>query len=411
MQEEEKKNEAGEMPEDFSPNTAEPDNQPEQEEIFSHSERDPKGEKPKKSRKRMVASVVISLFSVIFVVAGALVLRANSLLSGYHYVPDESSQSDNATSGDNQNGETSVVAEGDAYMKDGLYHDDQVMNILLLGVDDYQANDVGRSDSMLLISIDKRHQKIKVTSFMRDMYLSIPGYANNRINVAYSLGGAPLLVKTIEKNFGVDIDKYVIIDFEAFPSIIEALGGIEVNLSAGEADEINRKSGEDPSLYVTAGTHKLTSKQARYYARIRMQDYTDPETGKVYYSDYGRTKRQRHVIDLVMENLKGSDVNTLLNIANQVVPYIISNISPDEMLQIVYEAPAYLGYDMLELQMPDNQYHTGTSVIISGMKASVLIPDLEKNSQLLNHFIYEDSFEETASLPDDYTGEDPLLQK
>ena len=72
-------------------------------------------------------------------------------------------------------------------------------------------------------------------------------------------------------------DKYVIIDFEAFPSIIEALGGIEVTLSEGEADEINRKSGEDPSLYVTAGTHKLTSKQARYYARIRMQDYTDPE--------------------------------------------------------------------------------------------------------------------------------------
>ena len=204
----------------------------------------------------MVASIVISLFSVVCVVAGALALRANSLLSGYHYVPDESSQSDNTTSGDNQNGETNVVAEGEAYMKDGLYHDDQVMNILLLGVDDYQANDVGRSDSMLLVSIDKRHQKIKVTSFMRDMYLSIPGYANNRINVAYSLGGAPLLVKTIEKNFGVDIDKYVIIDFEAFPSIIEALGGIEVTLSEGEADEINRKSGEDPSLYVTAGTHK-----------------------------------------------------------------------------------------------------------------------------------------------------------
>lgn len=236
----------------FYQETAGLDNQPKPEEIFSHSERDPKGEKPKKSRKRMVASVVISLFSVLFVVAGALVLRANSLLSGYHYVPDESSQSDNTTSGDNQNGETNVVAEGEAYMKDGLYHDDQVMNILLLGVDDYQANDVGRSDSMLLVSIDKRNQKIKVTSFMRDMYLSIPGYANNRINVAYSLGGAPLLVKTIEKNFGVGIDKYVIIDFEAFPSIIEALGGIEVTLSEGEADEINRKSGEDPSLYVTA---------------------------------------------------------------------------------------------------------------------------------------------------------------
>ena len=125
---------------------------------------------------------------------------------------------------------------------------------------------------MMLISLDKRHQAIKVTSFMRDMYLSIPGYANNRINVAYSLGGAPLLVKTIEKNFGVDIDKYVIIDFAAFPKIIEALGGIEVTLSAGEADEINRKSGEDPALAVTAGTQKLTSKQARYYARIRTQE-------------------------------------------------------------------------------------------------------------------------------------------
>ena len=370
-------------------------------------------QKVKKSKKRLIASSVIGLFSVLFIAAGSMVLYANSLLSGYHYVPDEPESSSSMVSQNpnEESGESSQIVQGEAYKKDGLYHDDQVLNILLLGVDDYQPNDVGRSDSMMLISLDKRHQAIKVTSFMRDMYLSIPGYANNRINVAYSLGGAPLLVKTIEKNFGVDIDKYVIIDFAAFPKIIEALGGIEVTLSAGEADEINRKSGEDPALAVTAGTQKLTSKQARYYARIRMQEYTDPETGKVYYSDYGRTKRQRHVIDLVIQNLKGSDVNTLLGVANQVVPYIISNMSPDEILQVVYDAPAYLGYEMKELQIPDNQYHYGETVIIGGYKASVLIPDLEKNSQLLAHFIYEDSFEETAELPADYTAEDPLVQK
>ena len=305
-------------------------------------------QKVKKSKKRLIASIVIGLFSVLFIAAGSMVLYANSLLSGYHYVPDEPESSSSMVSQNpnEESGESSQIVQGEAYKKNGLYHDDQVLNILLLGVDDYQPNDVGRSDSMMLISLDKRHQAIKVTSFMRDMYLSIPGYANNRINVAYSLGGAPLLVKTIEKNFGVDIDKYVIIDFAAFPKIIEALGGIEVTLSAGEADEINRKSGEDPALAVTAGTQKLTSKQARYYARIRMQEYTDPETGKVYYSDYGRTKRQRHVIDLVIQNLKGSDVNTLLGVANQVVPYIISNMSPDEILQVVYDAPAYLGYEM-----------------------------------------------------------------
>ena len=165
--------------------------------------------KVKKSKKRLIASIVIGLFSVLFIAAGSMVLYANSLLSGYHYVPDEPESSSSMVSQNpnEESGESSQIVQGEAYKKDGLYHDDQVLNILLLGVDDYQPNDVGRSDSMMLISLDKRHQAIKVTSFMRDMYLSIPGYANNRINVAYSLGGAPLLVKTIEKNFGVDIDK------------------------------------------------------------------------------------------------------------------------------------------------------------------------------------------------------------
>src|SRR5699024_5105844 len=113
--------------------------------------------------------------------------------------------------------------QGDATLVNGLYHDDAIMNILIIGVDNYQANDVGRSDSMILVSVDTRHQKLKLTSIMRDLYVQIPGYGSNRINSAYSLGGPTLTVQTIESNFGVDIDRWVIVDFDAFTHTIDKI--------------------------------------------------------------------------------------------------------------------------------------------------------------------------------------------
>ena len=350
-------------------------------------------QKAPRSKKRLVASILITVFSVIFIFSGIGVLYANSLLSKYQYVPDEEETTSSPLITNTTNKEE---LQGEASMVDGMYHDDLVTNILILGVDDYQPNDPGRSDSMMMVSIDHRHEKLKLTSFMRDTYVSIPGYNYYKLNTGYFLGGAPLQVKTIEKNFKVDIDRYVIIDFEAFPKIIDALGGITVTLSAAEAEEMNRKSGETGAV---EGVNDLSGAQARYYSRIRNCKYTDQETGEVYYDDYGRIRRQQHVMDILIENFKNVDAGQIMALANEIVPYLISNISPDEMLALASNALTYMGYSMETCQMPNNELHYGATLHPEyiGQDYSVLIPDtLEDNVLFLNRFIYEDSFPELA---------------
>lgn len=356
--------------------------------------------KKKTSKKRLAVNIGITFLSVLFIVAGSAALYANSLLSKYQYVEEP-------TTSKTPIGTINTPTEemGDAEMVDGMYHDDMITNILLLGVDDYTPNDPGRSDSMLMISLDRRHKKLKLTSFMRDTFVSIPGYQRYKLNTGYFLGGAPLQVKTIEKNFKVDIDRYVIIDFEAFPKIIDALGGITVTLSAAEAEEMNRKSGETGAV---EGVNDLSGAQARYYSRIRNCKYTDPDTGDVYYDDYGRIRRQQRVMDILVDNFKDADAGKILTLANEIVPYLISNISPDEMLTLATDALTYMSYPIESCQMPNNELHYGDTLYLPYIDGpySVLIPDtLEDNALFLNRFIYEDSFPELAEfkLPSEQT--------
>ena len=356
--------------------------------------------KKKTSKKRLAVNIRITNLSVLFIVAGSAALYANSLLSKYQYVEEP-------TTSKTPIGTVNTPTEemGDAVMGDGMNHDDMITNILLLGVDDYTPNDPGRSDSMLMISLDRRHKKLKLTSFMRDTFVSIPGYQRYKLNTGYFLGGAPLQVKTIEKNFKVDIDRYVIIDFEAFPKIIDALGGITVTLSAAEAEEMNRKSGETGAV---EGVNDLSGAQARYYSRIRNCKYTDPDTGDVYYDDYGRIRRQQRVMDILVDNFKDADAGKILTLANEIVPYLISNISPDEMLTLATDALTYMSYPIESCQMPNNELHYGDTLYLPYIDGpySVLIPDtLEDNALFLNRFIYEDSFPELAEfkLPSEQT--------
>ena len=356
--------------------------------------------KKKTSKKRLAVNIGITFLSVLFIVAGSAALYANSLLSKYQYVEEP-------TTSKTPIGTVNTPTEemGDAEMVDDMYHDDMITNILLLGVDDYTPNDPGRSDSMLMVSLDRRHKKLKLTSFMRDTFVSIPGYKYYKLNTGYFLGGAPLQVKTIEKNFKVDIDRYVIIDFEAFPKIIDALGGITVTLSAAEAEEMNLKSGETGAV---EGVNHLSGAQARYYSRIRNCKYTDPDTGDVYYDDYGRIRRQQRVMDILVDNFKDVDAGKILTLADEIVPYLISNISPDEMLTLATDALTYMSYPIESCQMPNNELHYGDTLYLPYIDGpySVLIPDtLEDNMLFLNRFIYEDSFPELAEfkLPSEQT--------
>lgn len=150
----------------------------------------------------------MAILSVILIVAGAGCFYVDGMLNKLNFVENTESEATPSITV-SETGETTSLP--DPMFVNGLYHDDAITNILILSLDDYQEGDVGRSDSMIMLSIDTRHKKIKMTSFMRDMFVQIPGVGSNRLNTAFSYGGAPLTVKTIENNFGVDIDRYVII--------------------------------------------------------------------------------------------------------------------------------------------------------------------------------------------------------
>lgn len=337
--------------------------------------------KRKLSKKRKAVNITVIVLSCLFLLAGGGCMYAENMIRNANITGSESFGINSALASqlqaDPADPVNSNVKIGDGATH-GLYRDDAVMNILLLGVDDYQPNDIGRSDSIMLLTIDTRHQKIKLTSFMRDMYVQIPGYSPNRVNVAYSLGGPPLAVQTLESNFGVDIDRFVIIDYDHFEDIIDTLGGVEMEITKDEADLINRYSGESSSKRLTGGTHTLTGKQARYYSRIRAIG-----------NDQARTERQRKVVTSLVNKLKQSDLFTINNALSKILNMITTNINVNEMLALAGNAMTYLSYPVEQNRIPVEGAYDSTFVTISGQKASVLIPNLRENSSNLVEFLYE----------------------
>ena len=344
----------------------------------------------KKNKKKLLINIVVITVSVVFLLIGSGCIYVDHMLSRINIQldpdPGTTSSSSSMTSSEealiSQNeGNTEAP---DPTILNGLYHDDAIMNILVVGVDDYQPNDVGRTDSMILVSLDTRHEKLKMTSLMRDMYVQIPNHGSNRINTAYSIGGPALTIQTVESNFGVDIDRWVVVDFDAFDHIINRLGGVTLEITSGEADLVNTYSGEDWSKRLSAGTVTMTGKQARYYSRIRAIG-----------DDFERTERQRKVMTSLVEQFKDSDLMTINNILYDLLPEITTNISKEEILRLAANSLTYLNYPIEQNRLPTDDGYINADAVISGIPGNkVLVPDLELNAQALAEFIYEDDLPE-----------------
>ena len=228
------------------------------------------------------------------------------------------------------------------------------------------------SDSIMLVSIDRIHRKIKLTSFMRDTWVYIPDHDYAKLNAAYAYGGAGLLIDTIEYNFGVKIDSYALVDFDIFASIIDELGGVEVEVTEKEADFIN----ENTSETVKAGKTTLNGDEALVYCRIRYLD-----------SDFMRTQRQRKVMTSIVDKAKHSGIFTMYKLADVILPQVKTDITKWEMLGIGLGALGYLTYDVEQMRIPvDDSY---TSEYFGDQQA--LSIDFDKNKAELRKFIYEDS--------------------
>jgi LCP family protein required for cell wall assembly len=334
-----------------------------------------KGRRPAsgKGKRAVILNVAILVVSLVLITVGGTLVYADHLLGRIQFETDpvQSSTPDNS-------GVTSFDNMGNSkYVVNGLYHDDKILNVLLMGVDDYQANDKGRSDSMLMVSLDRRHEKLKMTSFMRDMYVSIPGHQANKLTVAYSIGGPALTVQTIENGFGVDIDRYVLISNDSFNKIIDRLGGVTVEITSAEARLINTYSGESSSKRLTGGLQHMTGRQAHYYSRIR-------DIG----NDYERTLRQRKVLQAIIDEFKTSDLGTINGILYDVLPLVTTNMTKNEILSLATNSLTYLNYPTSQNRIPVDGTFDDQS--IPGVGSSLVV-NFQKNHEKLVEFIYEEN--------------------
>lgn len=256
-----------------------------------------------------------------------------------------------------------------------LAHSSSVTNILLLGVDARNPKDdtASRSDSMMLISIDKAHNCIKMVSFLRDTWVYIPCIdKKQRLNAACQYDGYNGVVDTIEYNFGIDIDGYVVADFEMFKVIVDSIGGVEVEVSEKEAKEVTSHKGRYGNVKLDAGKYKLTGEQALAYCRIRKID-----------TDFMRAYRQRTVMQAILKSVKSANPIKLVSMATKAAPYIQTNLSKAKIISVGMKALPCIS-DMAEVRVPfDGTWQYAT---IGG--ASVITIDVDKNKEQLKDLIY-----------------------
>ena len=260
----------------------------------------------------------------------------------------------------------------------GLYHHDEVRNVLVLGVDEADGKNSGRSDCIMLLSIDRRKgsERWILTPFPRDLYVDIPQNGKNRINAAYQLGGAELSVKTIEQNFKIDVDDYVVADFNGFVKAVDSLDGVSVNVTAEEAALVNRYSGEPAGRYIRAGDQTLSGKQALYYSRIR-------QIG----GEESRLQRMQAVTAGIISRLEPMDAGTLTGLAKKLLPFVQTGLNPQAALKLGTDAYACRSFPVGYFR-PSEDLYTVKQVKIQQSNTAVLVPDLEKYQNSLIQYIY-----------------------
>lgn len=211
--------------------------------------------------------------------------------------------------------------------------DEAVFDLLLIGTDATTEEETGRSDAMMLLRLDAEAGEIRLISFLRDLYVRIPGHGRNRLNAAYVFGGAELLMDTLEENFGVRADAWAEVDFSRLVKVIDRIGGVEAEVSEAERRQLNgilahfnRDRGEDEAdgKLKASGLVTLTGKQALCYSRIRKID-----------GDFQRTSRQREVIEGAFRKVTALDAWSLMVLAIENLDAVKTNLSAWEIIRLI----------------------------------------------------------------------------
>ena len=243
-----------------------------------------------------------------------------------------------------------------------------VTNILLAGIDGNNLEKGNRSDSMMILTIDEKNNDIRITSLARDTYVDIPGYGEQKLTHAYAYGGPALLLQTIDKNFGIKIDKYAAVSFDSFEKIIDAIGGVEIDILPKEVSHIPGIDGP--------GKQKLNGAEALAYSRIRYAD-----------DAYHRDNRQRTVLQAAYNKLAKTSSGDLIELGNTIISYTKTNMPPMEIFKLATKVLKMNSTNFAQLEFPLDGHRDGKT--ISQEKGWVIFWDKEYNNEQLHKFIYD----------------------
>lgn len=328
----------------------------------------------KKSHKKFIKRIVAVLLILIIIGAGWLFATVRKIVLSVNY--------------EEQQPKYTGLAD-----EDTLYSHEDVFNILLFGVDE-DTSDYGRSDSMILLSVDDAHRKIKMTSFQRDTLVYVPdpdgGYQTKLTN-AFSYGGVGLAVSTIEQNYSIKIDRYATVNFETFKSIVDVLGGVELELTDREILYINcqvQQNNQSDFLDAQAGKVLLNGTQALWHARNRGGDVIN---GVEFFedTDWDRTQRQRNFMEAVFSKMRSASIFELASVAKNTAPYITTDMTKSELSSFITKSARYLKYEVKQTSAPAD----GCWVYETNFAGDVIsVYDWDTATNELTSFIYEDLF-------------------
>jgi LCP family protein required for cell wall assembly len=266
---------------------------------------------------------------------------------------------------------------GDGRQEEGVY------NVLLLGEEAIgQGTSRGRTDVIIIATLNTKQKTVKLTSILRDTLVQIPGYKDNKLNSAYEKGGLELMYETIALNFDIRLDGCVMVNFENFEKIIDRLDGLDITLTSGEAKYLrNTNYISDPdNRTVQEGVNHMNGNQVLGYVRVRKRATI---TGNN--NDYGRTDRHRIVLNAIFEKYKTKSKVELATIMLGVLPMIKTDID-NENFEILLNTFIEMGTTEIEqLRIPADGTFTD-NIEVRGM--DVLIPEYDENIDILHEFVF-----------------------
>jgi LCP family protein required for cell wall assembly len=315
----------------------------------------------KKKKKNKKKWIILSLLLIVLIVAGIGIGYTASLLGKVDNVKIDEEQLDISQEIEEK------------------YKGTDITNILLLGIDS-EDGETGRSDSIMILSVDKVHNKLKLSSIMRDSYVDIKGHGKDKINHAYAFGGPELSISTINTNFDLNIKDFATVNFDSLPKVVDQLGGIDLDITSGDLKYINSYIGSlnaekktNAANITSTGPQHVNGIQALAYARIRYDG-----------GDQERTHRHRIILEALFNTIKSTNKTQYPSILNELLPLVKTSLNSGDILKLATSSVSLSG-GLVQDRFPRDD--NGAGQMINGVYYQTF--DKAKTVEQMHQFIFE----------------------